>query len=286
MSTCLHHVGVMEEAALIRLVDAVAATHPAQLEVIRAFQPLLLGRNRLLAEAGDAVSAPLNRQSVPVEPDIAHEALLRLLDAVGEGFPGLWEGAARLRERLSPPLSARLCRAWFMGDGGLISELGDKLDVSAELLDFALGQTCRVLMARAAAGLPEAPEDATRQTCPYCGGVPELSVIHGIGEKVGVRSLVCGQCGRAWRYRRTACPACEADAAGTLQSLYVDGCPEERGVWCGSCGCYVLELDIRHRELCPEQCQALALGLGHLDILMQQEGKSSLAMQSRESEHA
>lgn len=282
----------MHETTLIRLVDAVAAAHPQQIEVIRAFQPLLLTRNRLLSEADSTANVaeslePLAPHTLPVEADAAHEVLLRVLDAVGEGFPALWEGTARLREKLSPQLSARLCRVWLTGEAKVVRDLGDKIEITPELLTFVLGQTCRILKARAVARLPEAAEDITRRLCPYCGAAPELSLIHNCTEgATGARSLLCGQCGRAWRFKRTACPACGEDATETLQSLYVDGCPEERGVWCTHCNRYLLELDIRHRELTPEQSAVLALGLGHLDYLLQQEKKLPLAWSILESEHA
>lgn len=273
--TCGENACVLDEAALLRLVDAVAAAHPRQLEVIRAFQPLLLVRNRLLGdcvETGQGES--LSPESLPVDPDVAYETLLPVLDAVAEGFPAMWEGAARLRECLSPLLASKLCRGWLSGEMSVVEDLSQKRGLPSELLPFVLGQTCRILMARAAAGLPEAEENVLRQHCPYCGSAPELSVVHGAG---GSRSLVCGLCGRYWRFKRTACPACGVDAPGNMQSLYVEEQPHERAVWCEGCGRYVLEVDIRHLELQPGQCQALALGLGHLDALVQEEGKLPLA---------
>ena len=165
----------------------------------------------------------------------------------------------------------------------MVADLGQQQALAAELLALVGDQTCRLLAASLRAGGHAAGfhggeaaspglEDSRR--CPCCGALPELSVVHGLD---GRRALVCGLCGHFWRYRRTACPACGAEGPGVLQAYFVEARPEEQGVACTACGRYVLELDIRHLDLAPDQCQALVLGIGHLDILLQQDGMLPLS---------
>lgn len=247
----------LDDETVSRLAGSVLTSHPEQGEVIGAFLPLLLARNRLLREADEG------HDPKPVE------VLRAMLLAVAEGFPPFQEKARQTADHLNEAETARL----LSSHGAAASQ--------DEIIAFALEQSRRTLEALAAAKLPEAettnpetadPQDA-RRACPYCGGTPELSVIH---STEGQRSLVCGRCGRHWRFRRLACPGCGREEPGNLQQIFVEARPEERGVFCAACGQYVLEVDIRHLHLQPEQCQVLTLGLGALDVLMQQEGKRPL----------
>lgn len=273
----------LADEAQLRVLKGVLSAHPEHAAVIGAFTPLLLARTRLVREAEGVASASMPFASGPdgrtVCAEAAHAAALAVLDAVGEGFPGQGDICRSLRELFTPDSVRRLCEAWFAGNASFCSQWAEERGVSPEIPGFVTGQVCRVLAARAAARLPEHSGDGTARACPYCGSMPELSVIHGPD---GRRELVCGLCGRFWRYRRTACPACGLDAPENLQSLYVEGRPQERGVACEACGRYVLEVDIRHLDLAPDQCQALMLGLGHLDMLMQEEGKLPLSQASGE----
>ena len=108
-----------------------------------------------------------------------------------------------------------------------------------------------------------------RKTCPYCGGKPELSVVH---EKEGHRSLFCTDCGRHWRFQRTACPSCGCDKPDNLRLHFAESTPDERAVSCKNCGHYILEADIRKRDLALDGAAIVCLGMGYLDALMQEQG--------------
>lgn len=276
MTAPLNAAPPMDETALRRLLGHVAATHPEQTDIIVAFTPLLLTRNRLLCEL-PSLPAQQNTtfaaQLSKIDAETAYNVALAVLDAMSEGFPGTWQSAVTIREALDPRITGLLCEAWFARDFKAAALWAEQHNAATDVLTFMQGQTCRILAAHVAASMPETKADNADCRCPCCGCAPELSVIHGPD---GQRSLVCCQCGRVWRFRRTACPACGREAPENLHSLYVEDHPEERGVWCATCGRYLLEVDIRHLDLAPGQCQALALALGHLDALMQQEGKRPL----------
>src|SRR4029079_3459731 len=46
--------------------------------------------------------------------------------------------------------------------------------------------------------------------CPFCGGVPQLSILHGAGGPLegGGRSLLCATCLTVWPFRRVLCGYC------------------------------------------------------------------------------
>lgn len=274
----------MDEPTLRRLVAGVINSHPEQIEIIQAFTPLLVARNRMLDELpplGElSEEASFAELISKIDAETAYNVALAVLDALGEGFPATWQAATDIREELDPEATARLCEAWFARDFAASARWAEQHDAPPDVLDFMQGQTCRILAAHAASFVPETNPTSTECRCPCCGCAPELSVIHGSD---GRRSLVCCQCGRVWRYSRTACPACGHDAPENLHTVYVEGRPEERGVWCAACRRYLLEVDIRHLDMPPGQCHALALALGHLDVLMQQEGNIPLQSSGEES---
>ena len=151
----------------------------------------------------------------------------------------------------------------------LITGVSVAVPLPPDVLDMVIAQTVKILMARTANSLPEAPFDPARKTCPYCGGKPELSVVH---EKEGHRSLFCTDCGRHWRFQRTACPSCGCDKPDNLRLHFAESTPDERAVSCKNCGHYILEADIRKRDLALDGAAIVCLGMGYLDALMQEQG--------------
>lgn len=269
---------VYSEEDLHSLLRAVMAAHPEQVEVIQVFTPLLLTRQRQLAElARREVHLSIAEAGIPADipADVAYELMLAVLDAVGDALPGMWDACANIREQLTQAKARSLCVGWFANETSLAAEWAQRENLSIEALLFVQGQVCRILAAHAVSDMAERQVAGSERLCPYCGSLPELSVVH---DTEGVRSLVCGRCSRFWRYRRTACPGCGHEAAGNLEQLYVEGRPEERGVSCVACKHYLLEVDIRHLNMTPGQSHILAIGLGHLDRLMQEEGFLPLSM--------
>lgn len=130
-----------------------------------------------------------------------------------------------------------------------------------------LSRVGHVFTVRAARSIPPFSTDIMLQTCPYCGQKPQMSVIQKIE---GERSLLCSACNGLWRYKRTACPNCGVDEAGNLQLTYANNNIKERGVSCQKCNTYILEVDLKERDIANENIHALTLGIAYLDIIMQQ----------------
>lgn len=133
--------------------------------------------------------------------------------------------------------------------------------------------------------------------CPYCGERPSMSIIH---SKEGKRDLYCQTCGQTWRFKRTVCPNCFTEDPKNLQMIYQDmdvaivtqhgvigqavgkktgmnkkiggttSGISERAIYCEKCNHYLLELDLREKEVSFEYIGILSLGMAYLDAIMQE----------------
>ena len=229
-----------DDTALRRLLIELAASHPEHAAVIRAFTPLALARGKLLdAYALSRKTKPLDGfpmfrfEELPVCSEKSGAIASAVLEAVAEGFPGAREQVEAVRGALKPGSVRRLCKASLAHEPEPL--FAEKNSLSPDVLDMVIAQTVKILMARTAGSLPEAPFDPARKTCPYCGGKPELSIVH---EKEGHRSLFCTDCGRHWRFQRTACPSCGCDKPDNLRLHFAENTPDERAVSCKNCSGY------------------------------------------------
>ena len=110
-----------------------------------------------------------------------------------------------------------------------------------------------------------------RRYCPTCGSAPAMAQLFGV-DPGRMRLLVCGCCGTRWRFKRTACPFCEADSQ-QLASLSIEGEPGLRIDHCKSCGGYLKTYDGQGDE---------ALWLSdwstlHLDLIAHDRGLKRMA---------
>lgn len=208
-------------------------------------------------------------EELPVCSEKSGAIASAVLEAVAEGFPGAREQVEAVRDALKPEASAACVRPASRMTRSRWPCSRRKTACRPDVLDMVIAQTVKILMARTANSLPEAPFDPARKTCPYCGGKPELSVVH---EKEGHRSLFCTDCGRHWRFQRTACPSCGCDKPDNLRLHFAESTPDERAVSCKNCGHYILEADIRKRDLALDGAAIVCLGMGYLDALMQEQG--------------
>ena len=110
-----------------------------------------------------------------------------------------------------------------------------------------------------------------RNTCPVCGALPAMAQLIGV-DPGRMRFLACGCCGSRWRYRRTACPFCEADSL-RLGIVTVEGEAELRLDYCEACRGYLKTYNGVGRE-------ALLLADWtsiHLDLVARERGLKRLA---------
>jgi FdhE protein len=119
-----------------------------------------------------------------------------------------------------------------------------------------------------------------RRYCPTCGSLPAMAQLTGV-DPGRMRLLSCGRCGTRWRYKRTGCPFCEADAQ-RLASVTVEGESGLRIDHCESCGGYLKTYDGQgHETLLLSDWSSL-----HLDLVAHDRGLKRLAASLYEFEPA
>lgn len=255
------------------LLKQIRQWHPEQAAVVDAFAPLARVQTALREEwAARPMRSlePYTRQTLPVDANEALSVAGRLAEALEQGFGGgAFQAAARaLAERPSPVRA--LCRAVLAADDAPLTTFAERhgLD-NVDALRMVLLQTVRVLAAKASRRVRT--DDNAEQTgrCPCCHSPADMSMLV---EKEGKRLLHCSLCGHLWRYARTACPSCGVDKADNIEMVYTEDRPEERAERCRTCDAYLLAVDTRPRDIPPELAYYATLGMGHLDVLLQEDG--------------
>ena len=275
-----------ETGKTARLIDILREACPDQRALLDAFAPVLcLRETALAAEAArrDAASAAETADASTAAPSgkggmdtaCADRWAEPLLDTLAQGFPAVAPVWERLRAaiRADNALPAHLCLARRGRKRPALSTWCKEHDLPADAVNLFAEQLARLAGAAIQLGRPE--RESGDATCPYCGGRAEISLIHGTE---GRRYLQCGHCSRLWRFKRTLCPHCGAEGNGILRHLYVDGQPDLRAVICETCRHYILEADLRPRDMPLELGHVLSLVMGHLDALAQEEGASPLSL--------
>ena len=270
-----------------RLIAILRDACPEQQALLDAFAPVLCLRETALAEeaarrasapaaspeagTADAPSAGKGGRAV----GCAARRAQPLLAALKQGFPAVAPAWEQLREaiRADAALPAYLCLARRGRKRPALSTWSKERRLPADAVNLFAEQLARLAGAAAQLGLPE--QESGDATCPYCGGRAEISLIHGTE---GRRYLQCGHCSRLWRFKRTLCPHCGAEGNGILRHIFVDGQPDLRAVVCETCRHYILEADLRPRDMPLEIGPVISLVLGPLDALAQEDGASPLSL--------
>lgn len=274
-----------ETGKTARLIDILRAACPERQALLDAFAPVLCLREKALAEetrrradapteaAAPAASKPAAK--LPMDTACAARWAEPLLDALAQGFPAVAPVWDRLREaiRADAALPAYFCLARRGRKRPALSSWSKEHDLPVDAVNLFAEQLARLAGAAAQIGVPD--HEGPDAVCPYCGGRAELSLIH---ETEGRRYLQCGHCSRLWRAKRTSCPHCGAEGNAVLRYLFVDGQPDLRAVICESCRHYILEADLRPRDMPLELGHVLSLVMGHLDALAQQDGAKPLSL--------
>lgn len=291
--------------ALEKNLDTILKQHPEHEDLIKVFAPILICEENLLQELAmkkpatpkksiTENEAALDLSSFPISATISSHVCQTLLKSMYQVLPKMQEEIVLVQETLTPTIARQICKAHFQENSDVladfidnklipyakkqmkkdgatakfkIEEITDLKERLSSVMELLVTRSCHVLAARATRSLALAKSDPIRRTCPYCGHKPNMSVVHG---KAGQRDLLCTQCGRSWRYKRTACPFCGQDETKTLNMVYAENSIHERAILCQSCNEYILEVDIREKDMPIENAHALSLGIAYLDALMQE----------------
>jgi FdhE protein len=83
--------------------------------------------------------------------------------------------------------------------------------------------------------------------CPFCGGAPQLSLLHGGGDPTlqgGARALQCATCLTVWPFRRGLCPQCGEEDERRLGYFSTPAFEHLRLETCDGCKHYLKCVDL------------------------------------------
>ena len=265
--------------------------HPCNKALLEAFQPVFIERNRIredlqlekmqtfiLDEDRFRGGVPLcGQHSLFHQNDPWQEILLAMIPAVKAGFPTLQEDMNRLAEavqgakvnvydffRVGQNAKERTMQAW-----------SETIAIRTSGIVLILHQVARIVLEKRTEALDKDRIQSlwTKGYCPICGTYPSLGVIK---EKIGERLLHCSCCGYDWRFSRVICPYCEFEGQQGMNFFFIEDREQESAYTCDHCKRYLITLqkmsDLNERDL-----DVSALGLVHLDVLMQEKDFSPMA---------
>ena len=268
------------------IIDDVIRNNPHSRELIAAFKPLLLVRERLIGELKlkpadrSGIDGEKLRQGIPCigqtpfffEDDPWEAIGVAVASAIREGFPTLAEDAAKLGKKIEAG-DIRLFDAFADypdSIGPALDRWAAKADIKPQAVGLMLGAAARIVLQARSNGIGGHIEGMgwDRGTCPICGAHPTISVIR---EKITQRWLHCSRCGHEWRFTRMLCPGCGKESPSGIDYFYVDDKKQETAFTCDACKRYLITLN-HVSDLGDTDRDVSAMGLVHLDLIMQEKG--------------
>ena len=197
---------------------------------------------------------------------------LSLVDIIKEVLPELGKEMEKIRNMVEAGklLPADLFRIPAKSPGDIAVSDAKKLTVLPSHAAFLMSLVSRVALERRA---KEALQELgafewEKGYCPICGNYPSIALIE---EEGGKRFLHCSSCGQDWRFTRVVCPYCEKEASKEMDYFYIENKTQESAFVCDQCKKYLVTL-YRAGNLFARDMDISAIGLIHLDILMQDKG--------------
>lgn len=271
-------------ARLARQIENVLERNPQSRTILEAFEPILQETLRqadgmVCAEIDVAVldrgrfrgGVPVTRQTALLLPEDPWEEVARaMIPAIIRGFPGLREELLILKKAIGDGTInlADTCRA--QNGEQTIDGWAEALAVRREVIDFLLASAAKPILEKRRRSIDEWLQASgwDKGYCPCCGWFPTIAVIH---EKIPQRWLHCSQCGQDWRFSRATCPFCSHEAQSDMPYFFVEGREQETAFICTQCKRYLITLN-HLSDMEKHDPDVLAMGMMHLDLLMQQEG--------------
>lgn len=266
-------------SALNDAITQLSQKRPHLQPILDAFAPFLRLKHRVLKSglfheasqheintASLAEGIPLVQQKTPqLDQEVFEELKRLLLDAVAQGFPLIRN---RLEVLASEIMAGRIKMSdLFAQPINAIPEsiVADETDMQVFHLFMAMLHKLLLTSWRATIFQKLASLNWTKGYCPVCGSLPILSISLGKGRPW----LYCGTCGHEWQFPWAKCPACEHESPEEAPYFFVEGEKDEKAFVCQNCNRYILSVRI-YEDAEAVDLDLLAMGLTHLNILMQQ----------------
>jgi len=197
------------------------------------FYAVVLGLQRDIANALTASSSRLTG-SLVLDLDRLRPALLQFLEGIERSGPALL--AHEARALLNGPASAY--------DGLLTVIWSNPSD--RQFVAKAVLQPYAETLADSGITPMERPASRADNRCPFCGGAPQLSILHSSGASLegGGRALQCATCLTVWPFRRVLCAHCGEEDEHKLGYFQSPAFEHLRVDACESCRHYLKSVDL------------------------------------------
>ncbi len=260
--------------------------------LVQAFGTLLVGLRRWLVGHQEKTTRfsidPLKfqegisliQQGQLLQPeDPWPEAGLAVIEAITEGFPLL----AQDMRRLGASIGEGRCDCFSLCEPAHPDlPLGEKdrienarrLGIDPVSLQFFQRGLARLLLMKKSRDLNTelTPLAWKKGYCPICGSFPHLAILRDQGR----RWLQCSTCSHEWSFPRLTCPYCEHEEPEKTNYFFVDGEQNGTAFTCDHCLRYLLTSN-QAGNLRRIHADLVALGLVHLDLILQDKGFQPMA---------
>jgi FdhE protein len=277
---------IHESSEMKNIIERALEQNPQSREIIKAFGLIIISQRQLAEQPfGNKLDCSLIdreklKAGVPVirqidlilAEDSLKEIALSLAFAVKEGLPQLMESinliSSLIQEDKINPLD--YFKSSPDGENKALNGWSKNLQISPSNASFLMSLVSRVALERRAKEITAAlgAFDWDKGYCPICGEFPSIALIEEEGAK---RFLHCSSCGQDWRFTRVACPYCEKENVRGMEYYYVENKTQEAAFVCDQCKKYLITL-YRAGKVFARDMDISALGLIHLDIIMQGKG--------------
>jgi FdhE protein len=271
-------------ARLDRQIENVMERNPQSRNILQAFEPILQETLRL---ANDIVctdieisaidkarlegGVPVIRQTAVLLPEDPWEEIARaMIPAIIRGFPALRKELLILQKGIDDGM-IRLADYYRAQNGQeILDRWAAAFAVRREVIDFLLTAVAKPLLEKRRRAINEHLEASgwDKGYCPCCGAFPAIAIIH---EKIPQRWFHCSQCGYDWRFSRVVCPYCSHAGQQEMPYFFVEGREQETAFVCAQCKRYLITMN-HLGDIEKHDPDVLAMGMMHLDLLMQQKG--------------
>lgn len=256
---------------------ALTAAHVEPL--LRAFGPLLIEKERWIAEQPEKKTTTISEHELAQGIAIIQQGLLfseddpwksagmSVANGIKKGFPQFADDMAKLTQCIST--EEMDCFSSGLAEKQSLDLLAEQTGIDLPALqlfsDFVLkfisslkARELEPLLAGLAWG---------KGYCPVCAHLPSLALIRERGQ----RFLQCGQCSHEWLFPRLTCPACGCEDSQDSQLVFIDGNEADKAFVCSNCKRYLITSN-RSESLRQIPADLIALSLTHFDIILQDKG--------------
>lgn len=269
-------------------IDQLQTEKPHLTNLLQALRPTLLATEEQLGVLADCPAPPVSIDAVKYLGGISliQQGQLFWQDApwqtvgsamataIGAGFPKLAGDMAKLAAQIKDGRCN--CHGLITGsdDAEQVSIDAGKIGIqtfSLQLFEHFLSRLILISRTRQMAEVL-AGQGWKKGYCPVCGSFPQLAIIREKGQKW----LQCSLCSHEWHHPRLTCPYCDHEDAANTNYMFVEGKKEEMAYLCDKCQKYVITSD-QSGQLSEHHADVVALGLAHLDLILQGQGYTPMA---------